>query len=220
MLQKSLFHYIYACAYCLNQSIKIKFNQAFSVRFLKFLNAEPKTNFNYDTMKTSYSVHILLAVQMATKNTMYYKGIFYGYGAGLLTQDKETEIKRNAEDKVAQTGCVKDRRCAHLKTEVGAYSNDDDGIMKREVQDVSFIVYISCNPAAGIIAVIPIPKKKLHHKSHVMRKPLRRFSTRKDSNRFSQLQKLASVLKFQNKFHFLLCIMYARYTICIVIIHF
>ena len=81
--------------------------------------------------------------------TMNYKGIFNGYDAGTLTKEKGTEIQFDTDNMVAQTRCVQDKRCRHLKTEVGALSSQDDGIVKRDVQYVSFIVTLSCVPATG-----------------------------------------------------------------------
>ena len=81
--------------------------------------------------------------------TMNYKGTYNGYDAASLTEEKKTGIQLDTDDKVAQTGCVQDKSCRHLKTEVGALSSQDAGIMKREVQYISFVVTLSCSPVIG-----------------------------------------------------------------------
>ena len=82
---------------------------------------------------------------------MLYQGTFNGYDAASLTNEKESEIKRIADGKVAQTECVQDNTCKHLKTEVGAYSSGEDGIVKRDVEYVSFVVTLSCDPVTGTV---------------------------------------------------------------------
>ena len=80
---------------------------------------------------------------------MEYRAIYNGYDAASLTQEKVTEIKRSADDSVAQTRCVQDKSCRHLKTEVGSISGESGGIMKREVKYVGFVVTLSCEPITG-----------------------------------------------------------------------
>ena len=95
-----------------------------------------------------YGIHSS-EITKANLLTMNYKGTYNGYDAGTMTKEKGTEIQLDTDNMVAQTRCVRAKSCRHLKTEVGALSSQDDVIVKREVQYVSFIVTLSCVPATG-----------------------------------------------------------------------
>lgn len=86
----------------------------------------------------------------AETNTMYYKGVYLDLDIANVDDKTAGMIKTSIDAKVAQTPCVKNSRCKHIKTEVVA-DDDNTDRKKRGVQSASVVVYVSCDLVTGMV---------------------------------------------------------------------